>query len=52
MTKLDKLSMGLMLSKHIIDKNGGKFDFNSEYNNGTTFVFSFEIEEVKKEDSP
>ena len=44
--------MGLMLSKQIIDKYGGKFDFNSEYNNGTTFVFSFGLEEVKKDDSP
>ena len=38
--------MGLMLCKQIIEKYGGKFDFNSEYNKGSTFVFSFGVEIV------
>ena len=53
--------MGLIISKQIIQTNGGKFDFYSEYGVGTTTIFTFDIEilvtkrpapETTREDSP
>ena len=38
------LGFGLLLSKQISEKYGGKLEFVSEYNVGSTFAFSFEIE--------
>jgi signal transduction histidine kinase len=38
------LGFGLLLCKQISEKYGGKLEFISEYNIGSTFAFSFEIE--------
>ena len=36
--------MGLIISKKIIEQYGGELDFNSEFMNGSTFIFSMNIE--------
>lgn len=38
------IGMGIIVSKMIIENFGGKLDFSSEYQVGSTFVFSFEME--------
>ena len=38
------LGFGLLICKQISEKYGGKLEFISEYNIGSTFAFSFEIE--------
>ena len=40
----DQIEIGLIVAKQIIHKFGGKFDFFSEPNKGSTFVFSFDLE--------
>ena len=52
--------MGLILSRQIVQKYNGKLDFSSEFQKGSTFVFSYGIDivdedlqnEQPKEDSP
>ena len=38
------LGFGLLLSKQILEKYGGRLEFVSENNVGSTFAFSFDIE--------
>ena len=39
-----QIEMGLIISKQIIQTNGGKLDFYSEVEVGSTIVFTFDIE--------
>lgn len=53
-----QIEMGLIISKQIIQTNGGKLDFYSEVEVGSTIVFTFDIEfnlpsqESARENSP
>lgn len=38
------LGFGLLLSKQILERYGGHLEFASEYNVGSTFAYSFDIE--------
>jgi K+-sensing histidine kinase KdpD len=40
------VGLGLAVSKLIVNKFNGKIDFISKFRKGSTFFFTFEIEEV------
>ena len=46
----EHVGMGLLLQKQLIEKFGGKFDFITEFNTGTTYVFSFPVETISYQD--
>ena len=39
------IGLGLVISKMIIEKFGGQISFVSKYKQGTTFTFTFNIDE-------
>jgi signal transduction histidine kinase len=41
------IGLGLVISKLITNKYGGEIDFDSEYKKGSTFWFTFEVEDDK-----
>lgn len=41
-----KIGLGLIISKFLIEQNGGTLDFTSEYAVGSTFVFSFSADVI------
>ena len=46
--RANKLGLGLFISKQIVQANGGHIDFVSEHGKGTTFVFTFDINEASQ----
>jgi K+-sensing histidine kinase KdpD len=42
---LKGIGLGLVISKLIVSKFNGYIDFISEYEHGSTFFFTFQIEE-------
>ena len=44
------IGIGLVLSKLIVEKFDGKIDFISEFQKGTTFFMTFDIETVNEKD--
>ena len=45
------IGMDLFISKSIIETFGGKLDFHSEKDIGSTFVFSFDIEIEREQEN-
>ena len=39
-----QIGLGLFISKQIVEQYGGSIDFYSEYNKGSTFIFTFDVE--------
>jgi K+-sensing histidine kinase KdpD len=44
------IGLGLIIVKLIVEKFGGAISFASKWKKGTTFVFSFECENVDQEE--
>ena len=44
------IGLGLVISKMIVNKFGGEIDFVSKFKRGTTFFYTFILEEFKDED--
>jgi signal transduction histidine kinase len=42
------MGLGLTISKEIINKYNGSIKFVSEYQRGSTFDFTFELEELER----
>ena len=50
MESSDQNEIGLVVSKQIIQAMGGKLDFSSQHNVGSTFVFSLQMESCDDEE--
>ena len=46
--KDNRLGLGLFISRQIVQANGGHIDFISEEGKGSTFVFTFDINEANQ----
>ena len=44
------VGLGLVISKMIVEKFGGKLNFFSEYSVGTKFYFTFPLKDIDKEE--
>lgn len=44
------VGLGLVICKMIVEKFGGKIDFITEYNKGSTFFFSIKTEQINQID--
>ena len=44
------IGLGLVISKMIVNKFGGEIDFVSKFKRGTTFFYTFILEEFKDEE--
>ena len=44
------IGLGLVISKMIVNKFGGEIDFISKYKRGTSFFYTFMVEEFKDEE--
>ena len=47
-----KYGMGLSISKMIVHIFNGDITFYSNHNEGSTFILTFELEEMKKDNDP
>ena len=43
------IGLGLVISKLIVNKFNGEITFSSKYQHGTTFSYTFEIEDFDKD---
>ena len=47
---LQGIGLGLVISKLIVEKFGGKLKFSSEFGKGSTFYYTFPILDIDEED--
>ena len=47
---MNGIGLGLVICKQIVEKFNGVINYYSKYNRGTTFFFTFELNEVTLED--
>ena len=40
------IGLGLVISKKIVERFNGKINYYSKYKRGTTFFYTFEIEDI------
>ena len=44
------IGLGLVISKLIVEKFGGRLNFTSEFSKGTTFEYTFPLLDIDEED--